>query len=178
MDVAGGGWFRTTIRAPMPALARHALFPGTFDPPTLGHLDLVGRAARLFGRVTVGLAEHHSKEAFFGADERLALWRACLSGLEGADVVLLRGLVVDACRELGCQVIVRGVRSGSDFDYEAQMAGTNRALAPAIETALLVTRPELAHISSTLVRQIASMGGDTSPLVPPPVAAALRARFG
>lgn len=162
----------------MPASERHALFPGTFDPPTLGHLDLVARAVRLFGRVTVGLAEHHSKQAFFTAAERLELWRACLAEVEGASVTLLGGLVVDACRELGCDVIVRGVRSGTDFDYEAQMAGTNRSLAPSIETALLVTRPELAYISSTLVRQIASMGGDASRLVPPPVAAALRARFG
>jgi pantetheine-phosphate adenylyltransferase len=162
----------------MPALARHALLPGTFDPPTLGHLDLAGRAARLFGRVTVGLAEHPSKQALFAVEERLALLRECLAGIEGAGVVLLRGLVVDAARELGCQVIVRGVRSGTDFDYEAQMAGTNRVLAPEVETALLVTRADLSHISSTLVRQIASMGGDASPLVPSPVAAALRARFG
>lgn len=159
----------------MPA---HALFPGTFDPPTLGHLDLVVRATRLFGRVSVALAEHHAKQALFPAEERVALWRECLGGIEGAQVVRLRGLVVDACEELGCGVIVRGVRSGTDFDYEAQMAGTNRALRPAIETALLVTRPELSHISSTLVRQIASMGGDASALVPPPVAEALRARFG
>lgn len=161
--------------------SRHALFPGTFDPPTLGHLDLVARAARLFGRVSVAIAEHHSKRALFAPEERIGLWRAALEGpegVEGADVVLLRGLVVDAAGALGCDVIVRGVRSGTDFDYEAQMAGTNRVLSRTLETALLVTRPELAHVSSTLVRQIASMGGDCSALVPAPVAAALRARFG
>jgi len=156
----------------------HALFPGTFDPPTLGHLDLVERAARLFGRVTVALAEHPTKRALFDGEERVELLRSCVSGIEGVSVVFLEGLVIDACRELGCDVIVRGVRSGTDFDYEAQMAGTNRALLPGIETALFVTRVDLGHISSTLVRQIASMGGDASPLVPSEVSAALRARFG
>jgi len=160
--------------------AIHALFPGTFDPPTRGHLDVVGRALTLFGRVTVGLAENDAKKALFPRDERIALFEASLGDLAAGDrvrVVPIEGLVVDAARELGCGVIVRGVRSGTDFDYEAQMSGTNHALS-GVETALLVTRPAHSFISSTLVRQIAAMGGDASALVPEPVARALDERFG
>ena len=158
----------------------HALFPGTFDPPTLGHLDLIVRAARLFERLTVALAKNPSKSELFSLEERLALLRACVAELDAAErieVVPLEGLVVDACEELGVDVLVRGVRSGTDFDYEAQIAGTNQALLPRIETALFITRPDLSHITSTLVRQVASMGGDVRPLVPLPVHEALRARF-
>ena len=158
--------------------ALHALFPGTFDPPTLGHLDVLGRAARLFGRVTVALADHPTKEALLPMDERLRLLRECTSGLEGVEVARWDGLVVDACDALGCDVIVRGVRCGSDFDYEAQLAGTNRTLRPRIDTVLLPSAPEHAHVTSTLVRQIARLKGDTNALVPAPVEAALRARRG
>lgn len=158
--------------------ASHALYPGTFDPPTRGHLDLVRRAAALFGRVTVALAEHPTKEALFPLEQRRALLAECTAGIDGVAIASLEGLVVQACEELGCDVVVRGVRSGRDFDYEAQMASTNRVLLERVDTVLFVARPELAHISSTLVRQIAGMGGDASALVPAPVADALRARFG
>ncbi len=158
--------------------ALHALFPGTFDPPTLGHLDVLGRAAHLFDRVTVALADHPTKEALFPVDERLRLLEECVSGLDGVEVARWSGLVVDACEALGCDVIVRGVRCGSDFDYEAQLAGTNRTMRPGIDTVLLASAPEHAHVTSTLVRQIARMKGDTSALVPAPVEAALRARLG
>jgi pantetheine-phosphate adenylyltransferase len=154
----------------------HALFPGTFDPPTAGHMDLVERAARLFERLTVALAEHPTKQALFTVEERLELLQQCTSAWPNVLVRRHAGLVVDACRELGCDVIVRGVRSGSDFEYEAQMAGTNRMLLPQIDTLLLVTSPRFAHVRSTLVRQIAAMGGDASQLVPEPVARALRER--
>jgi pantetheine-phosphate adenylyltransferase len=159
-------------------LATHVLLPGTFDPPTLGHLDLVERAARLFGRVTLGVAENASKQALFGVEERLALLRDSTAGIDDVAVVRVEGLVVEACRRLGAGAILRGLRSGSDFDYEAQMAGTNRALAPGIDTVFLASSPAVAHVSSTLVRQIAALGGDCSALVPPPVAAALARRFG
>ena len=159
-------------------MALHVLFPGTFDPPTRGHLDLVRRASALFERVTVALAEHPTKTPLFPIAEREALLRECTAGLAGVAVVRLEGLVVDACEALGCDAIVRGVRSGSDYDYEAQMAGTNRTLLPRIDTLFLPTSPEVAHLTSTLVRQIARMGGDVSQLVPQPVAAALRERLG
>ncbi len=156
----------------------HVLLPGTFDPPTLGHLDLLERAARLFARVTIGLAENASKQALFEVEERLALLTACAAGLENVSVVRVQGLVIEACRALGADAILRGLRSGSDFDYEAQMARTNRVLAPGVDTIFLASSPAVAHVSSTLVRQIASLGGDCSALVPPPVAAALARRFG
>jgi pantetheine-phosphate adenylyltransferase len=131
------------------------LFPGTFDPPTLGHLDLVTRAARLCGSVVVGLADHATKQALFPAAERLELLRAVTAQLDGVRVVRVTGLVVDACRENGCQAVLRGLRGVGDLDYERHMAATNRALAPGIDTVLLFSSPTVAHVSSTLVRQIA-----------------------
>jgi pantetheine-phosphate adenylyltransferase len=160
-----------------PTRTCHALFPGTFDPFTLGHLDLVRRAARLFGRVTVGVARNAEKRALFDPEQRAELARGALRGLAGADVALVPGLVVRACEELGADVIVRGVRGGSDLEFEIQMARTNRTLAPTIDTVLLVPSPTLAHVSSTLVREIAALGGDVASFVPPNVAEALRARF-
>ena len=155
----------------------HALFPGTFDPPTLGHLALIRRARELFGRVTVALAEHPTKRALFDADERRALLEACVEGLDGVRVARLDGLVVDGCEALGCDVIVRGVRSGTDFDFEVTLARNNRAMLPRIDTVLLVPDPEVAHVTSTIVREVASLGGDPRPFVPEPVAAALAERF-
>ena len=161
----------------MPSPNSHALFPGSFDPPTLGHADLVRRALGLFGRVTVLVAAHPSKNRLFSAEERCDLLREALSGLEGVTVAQTSGLLVDACREHGTDVVVRGVRGGSDLDYEVQMANTNRSLRPAMDTVFLAPAPELAFVSSTLARQIASLGGDVSGLVPPNVVAALRRRF-
>ena len=157
-------------------MASHVLFPGTFDPPTLGHLDLVQRATRLFARVTVGLAEHPTKSALFSVEERLEFLGACVKPLRGVDVVRLEGLVVQACEELGCDAILRGLRSGGDYDYEAQMARTNRSMLPRIDTVFLASAPEFGHISSTLVRQIAQLGGDVSLFVPENVSKALRKR--
>ena len=154
------------------------LLPGTFDPPTLGHLDLVERAARLFARVTLGVADNATKQALFGVEERLALLRAATAGIDNVDVVRVDGLVVEACRTLGADAILRGLRSGSDFDYEAQMARTNRVLAPAVDTVFLASSAAVAHVSSTLVRQIAALGGDCSALVPADVSLALVRRFG
>ena len=157
--------------------ALHALLPGTFDPFTLGHQELVRRARQLFARVTVGVAEHPEKRWLFDARERVELVRESLADLGGVEVQLVRGLLVDACRELGVDLLVRGVRTGTDFDYESQMARTNRALSPRLDTVLLVPDPSTAHLSSTLVRQIASMGGELSAFVPPCVERALRRRF-
>jgi len=159
-------------------LATHVLFPGTFDPPTLGHLDLVTRAAQHFARVTVGLAGNPSKQALFTAEERLTLLRDCTASLANVSVALVPGLAVEACATLGCQAILRGLRSATDYDYEVQMAHTNRVLAPDVDTLFLPASAGVAHLSSTLVRQIASLGGDCSKLVPPNVNAALRGRFG
>jgi pantetheine-phosphate adenylyltransferase len=157
--------------------SRHALFPGTFDPVTLGHLDVLRRARVLFDQVTIAVATNPEKQSLLGVEERLELLRAVTAQMPGVAVRSLTGLVVDACRELGAGVVVRGARSGTDFDYEVQMARTNRAMAPAIETVLLVPSPEHAHVSSTLVRQIASLGGDVSGFVPAAVADVLHARY-
>lgn len=158
-------------------MATHVLLPGTFDPPTLGHVDLLARAARLFARVSVGVAEHATKQALFSVEERLELLRECAAPWKNVTVVRVPGLVVDACRSLEADAILRGLRSGSDYDYEAQMARTNRALAPAVDTVFLASGIEVAHVSSTLARQIASLGGDVSKLVPANVAGALRRKF-
>jgi len=156
---------------------RHALFPGTFDPVTLGHLDILRRAQVLFDKVTVAVAANPDKRNLLGVEDRVELLRRSIDGLEGVTVTSLDGLVVDACRELGAGVIVRGVRSGKDYDYEVQMARTNRTLAGDVETVLLVPAPEHAHISSTLVRQIASLGGDVRAFVPTAVAETLAERY-
>jgi pantetheine-phosphate adenylyltransferase len=159
------------------ARSPHALFPGTFDPITLGHLDVLARALRMFSRVTIAVADHPDKRQAFSLEERLGLIEEVTRGMVGLQVVALEGLVVHGCVDLGCDVIVRGVRSASDLEYERQMALTNRAMLPNVETVFLLPSPEHQSISSSLVRQIAEMGGDVSSFVPPAVHAALSKRF-
>lgn len=158
--------------------ARHALFPGSFDPVTLGHLDVLRRALALFDRVTVAVARHHAKDELFESSQRVALLERAVAGIEGVDVTVLDGLLVDGCRRLGAGAIVRGLRSASDLEVERQMTLTNRALAPDVETVFLLPAPDVAHVSSSLVRQIARMGGDVRPFVPEVVAEALELRLG
>ncbi len=155
---------------------RHALLPGTFDPVTLGHLDLVRRASAAFERVSVGVARNAQKRELLPLAERLALLREVTADLANVEVAALDGLVVDGARALGAGVVLRGLRHAGDFEYEAQMARSNRALASGIQTLLIVSAPEHVHISSTLVRQIAEFGGDLAPFVPPAVARALARR--
>jgi pantetheine-phosphate adenylyltransferase len=156
---------------------RHALFPGTFDPFTLGHLDLVRRALHVFGKLTIGVAHNAEKRSMFEAEERAELVREATRSLDGAvEVVLIEGLVVEAAKRLGANVLVRGVRSGTDFDFETQMALTNRQMLPLLDTVFFVPDEHFAHVSSTLVRQIAQLGGDVRPFVPPNVAEALAKR--
>lgn len=156
---------------------QHALFPGTFDPLTLGHLDLIQRSLAMFDSVTVLVAGHPSKKHLFNVEQRLELVRGALQGIEHVHVAATTGLLVEACEEHGANVVVRGVRGPGDLEYEVQMANTNRAMRPAMDTIFLAAAPEHAHITSTLVRQIASMGGDVSAFVPPNVLSALRERF-
>ena len=152
---------------------RHALFAGSFDPFTLGHMDLVRRAVALFGRVTVGVAHNAEKRSFFTTEERLALVREAVLELGPVEVVRIEGLVVHAAEALSADVLVRGVRGGTDYEFEAQMARTNRSMLPRVDTVFFVPAPELAHVSATLVRQIAQLGGDPAPFVPACVAKAL-----
>ncbi|MEM1453267.1 MAG: pantetheine-phosphate adenylyltransferase [Planctomycetota bacterium] len=156
---------------------QRAIFPGTFDPVTLGHLDLIQRAAELFDALTVAVAGHHDKRHLLPVDERVALLREATSDLAHVEIEVLDGLLVEGARRLGATAIVRGIRSAADLEYERQLALTNRAMAPDVDTVLLLSSPAHAHVSSTLVRQIARLGGDLTPFVPPAVARALAGRF-
>jgi len=157
---------------------RVGLYPGSFDPVTLGHVDIVRRAAHLIDRLVIAIGAHHSKGPFFSDEERVALAEEALEPVarERAfelDVVVYDGLTVETAREVGATVVFRGLRDAGDFDYEMQMAGMNAALAPEIETVFLAASPDTRHIAASLVRQIAAMGGDVSPFVPEPVNLAL-----
>ncbi len=154
-----------------------AVVPGSFDPVTNGHLDVVRRAAALFEQVVVGVGVNPAKAYLFGPDERVALVREATVDLGNLVVEPLGGLLVDFCRRVGADVIVKGGRSAGDFELEVQMAQMNRALT-GVETIVLPTSAEWAYVSSTLVRQIASLGGDVAPFVPSCVAERLRARRG
>ena len=153
-----------------------AVYPGTFDPITLGHEDLVRRAAALFDRIVIGVAAGHHKRAMFGLDERITMAREALGGVDSVEVVPFSGLVVDFAAAQGAVVMLRGLRSSTDYDYESQLAGMNRRLAPAIETVFLPPGDGVQHISSTLVREIAKLGGDVSGFVCAPVLVRLQAR--
>lgn len=155
-----------------------AMYPGTFDPITLGHEDLVRRAARLFDRVVVAIAANPGKKPMFTLDERVGLARSVLAGLEGVEVTGYEGLTVDFARAHELQVIVRGLRAISDFEHEFQLANMNRHLTDEVETAFLTPTEKYTYISSSLVREIASMGGDITEFVSPAVKKALLERCG
>ncbi len=158
-------------------MATLAVYPGTFDPFTNGHADLVRRAARLFDRVIVAVAADPPKTPHFSLEERVRLAEAGLDGLPNVSVEGFRGLLVEYARGRGARAIVRGLRAVSDFEFEFQMAAMNRALAPELESIFLTPAEEYAFISSSLVREVASLGGDVSRFVTPAVEAALRARM-
>ncbi len=157
-------------------------YTGSFDPPTNGHLDVMLAGAQLCDTLVVGIGVHPGKTPLFTADERrVMLHAACGAALTARgcelEVQTFAGLAVEAACAAGATLILRGLRDGTDFDYEMQMAGMNAALKPALQTVFLPARPPVRHITATLVRQIAAMGGDVSPFVPPAVATALVARF-
>ncbi|MEY4737627.1 MAG: hypothetical protein RL302_1946 [Pseudomonadota bacterium] len=154
-----------------------AVFPGTFDPITLGHQDLIRRAARLFGTVMVAVATAHHKKTMFTLDERLDTVREVFAALPNVQVHSFSGLVRDFAVDRGATVMVRGVRSVTDFDYEAQLAGMNRALAPDVDTIFLTPDARYQYISSTLVREIATLQGDVAQFVAPQVHARLMAKL-
>jgi pantetheine-phosphate adenylyltransferase len=157
---------------------RSVVYPGTFDPVTNGHTDLICRASRLFDRVVVAVAADTSKATVFGLDLRVGLIRKVVAHLEHVEVVAFSGLLVEFARSLGVPVIMRGLRAVSDFEFEFQLAGMNRRMAPDIETLFLTPAEKYAYISSSLVREIARLKGDVSAFVSPEVHAALRERFG
>ena len=153
-----------------------ALCPGMFDPVTNGHLDIVHRAAALFDRVVVAVVENPTKEPLFPTEDRVAMLEEAVSGIEGVEVSSFDGLLVDYARDQGVNVIVKGLRAVSDFDYELQMAQMNRHLSE-IETYFVPTSPKWSYLSSSLVKQVARYGGDVSGMVPDHVARRLKERF-
>ena len=157
-------------------MAVSAMYPGTFDPITLGHEDLVRRACRLFDRVVVAVAANPGKEPMFSRAERVELARSVLSDFDNVEVCGYEGLTVDFAREHNLQVIVRGLRAISDFEYEFQLANMNRHLTDDVETAFLTPTETYTYISSSLVREICSMGGDIAEFVSPAVKSALMER--
>ena len=157
-------------------MAVSAMYPGTFDPITLGHEDLVRRACRLFDKVVVAIAANPGKEPMFSRAERVELARSVLSDFDNVEVCGYEGLTVDFAREHNLQVIVRGLRAISDFEYEFQLANMNRHLSDDVETVFLTPTETYTYISSSLVREICSMGGDIAEFVSPAVNSALMDR--
>lgn len=156
-----------------------AIYPGTFDPITNGHSDLVQRASRIFGRVILAVAKGESggKQPFFSSDERVSLAKDVLADIKNVEVIEFDGLLVDFVQKQNAQVILRGLRAVSDFEYEFQLASMNRHLNEKIETMFLTPAEQYSYISSSLVREIATLGGDVSPFVHAEVAAALNNRI-
>ena len=154
-----------------------AIYAGSFDPPTYGHLDLVERAAHLFPKVVVAIGVHPTKQPLLSLKERVSLMEEVLRPYGNVEVDSFQGLLVDYSKQLGARVIVRGLRAGTDFEYELQIAHANADLAPELDTVFLPTRTNYGFISASLVREIASHGGDVSRYAPAPVCEALRRRF-
>ena len=150
---------------------KKAVYPGTFDPLTRGHEDLVRRAAGLFGQVVVAIADSKAKRPMFSLDERIDMAREALASLPNVEVLGFSGLLMDFMRSQGANVILRGLRAVSDFEYEFQMAGMNRQLDPDVETMFLTPSEQYMFISATMVREIATLGGDVSLFVSPSIVA-------
>lgn len=155
-----------------------AIYPGTFDPITNGHVDLIHRAARIFDVVVVAVAVNREKAPLFDVDQRVALVNQAVSDCSNVECVGFDSLLVECAQQVGARVVLRGLRAVSDFEYEFQLASMNRRLSAEVETMFLTPAEQYAFISSSMVREIAKLGGDVSGFVPPPVNEALRERFG
>lgn len=161
----------------MAATPRIAVYPGTFDPITAGHVDLVSRAASLFDRVVVGVAESPAKQPTFSLEDRVSMVRLSLAELGNVEVRGFNSLLAHFVRDLGASVLLRGLRAVSDFEYEFQLASMNRHLIPEVETLFLTPAEQYSFISSSLVREVARLGGDVASFVHPAVRRALAERF-
>ena len=154
-----------------------AVYAGSFDPVTFGHLDLVERASKLFEQVVIAIGLHPSRKPAFSFDERLALLQQVTASFPNVRVEAFDGLLIHYCQRIGARVIVRGLRAATDFEYELQIAHANADMAPQVDTVFLPTRTNYGFVSASLVREIASHGGDVSHYAPPPVCAALAQKF-
>jgi pantetheine-phosphate adenylyltransferase len=159
-------------------MSNQAVYPGTFDPITLGHEDLIRRAARLFDTVVVAVADSSAKRPLFTRDERVGMIREVIRDVPNVEVTGFSGLLMKFVQERGANVVIRGLRAVSDFDYEFQLAGMNRGMYPRIETLFLTPGEQYMFVSATIVREISSMGGDVSKFVPVHVAEKLKAKLG
>ena len=155
-----------------------AIYPGTFDPITRGHEDLIRRAARLFGRVVVAVAASSGKKPFFTLDERVKMAQQVLADCPNVEVMAFSGLLMEFLQQQNARVILRGLRAVSDFEYEFQMAGMNRSMYPDVETMFMTPSEQYMFVSATIVREIALLGGDADKFVHPLVAAQLRSKAG
>lgn len=157
---------------------RVAIYPGSFDPPTNGHLDIVERSARLFDRVVVGVGRNLAKKTLFDADERVALMREACARCPNVEIRTFDGLQVDFAKEVGASFVIRGIRALSDFEFEFEMGNMNRALAPGIEMVYLMTAPEYLFLSASRVKELVAFGASVERYVPENVAKALRQHVG
>lgn len=155
-----------------------ALVPGSFDPPTKGHLDVVERCSALFDDVVVGVINNPSKRSLFAVDERIAMLETCCEGWKNVRVASFSGLLVDFAKEVGAATVVKGLRAVTDFDYEIQMSQMNRHLSGDVVSLFVATKPEYGYLSSSLVKEVARLGGSVDALVPSVVAEALKERLG
>jgi len=159
------------------SLKRRAVYPGTFDPVTYGHIDLVKRALKVFDEVIVGVADNPAKAPLFSVHERVSLLKQATRGMRGVIVESFDGLVVEYVKRHKASVMIRGLRMLSDFEYEFQMALTNRKLSPDVETLFLMPSEAYAYVSARLIKEATELGADLKAFVPPPVAAALRRKL-
>ena len=151
-----------------------ALYPGSFDPITFGHLDVMERAAKLFDRLIIAVADNAEKKPLFTAKQRAALIRQSIGARANVEIVSFDGLLVDFAKKCGATAVVRGLRAVTDFEYEFQMALMNKTLSPDLETVFLTSREAFTYLSSRVIKEVARLGGNISKFVPPPVAAALK----
>jgi pantetheine-phosphate adenylyltransferase len=163
---------------PQPAFVKRAIYAGSFDPVTNGHLDVIERAAKLCDEVVVAVAFNPEKRGLFTPDERVALLNKAVAGIKNVRVTSFHGLLVEFARNAGASAVIRGLRAVSDFEFEFQMALMNRRLEPRLETLFLMPKEEYSYVSSRLVKEVASLGGDVTHFVPLVVANALADKFG
>ncbi len=157
---------------------RICIYPGTFDPVTLGHMDIIKRTAELFDKVIIGIAEDNYKNVLFSTEERYEMLKAVTNGMENVEIECFSGLLMDYCREKGATAVIRGLRAISDFEYEMQLAAMNKHLNPQVETVFLMTGQKYSFISSSIIKDVAKLGGDISEMVPPLVGEQLKLKYG